>query len=388
MRGVVAILPSKALPRSGEGWVGVRDVEGADARLAARSPTPNPSPLGRGAVMITAVLAFAGAIAARATPPEISTVSVNQGAILSDAMPPLLSDFGFFADAPRQVPRAGVVPYRLNTPLWSDGAEKLRFIYVPNGEQARAMAADANGGLLDLPVGSALIKTFAFTENGKRRLIETRLLLHRAGGWVALPYLWNAGQTEARLAIAGARVPVITPAGERISYRVPNKNQCKECHGLNGAVVPIGPRPRNLAGEWLEAFVKLGHLDRMPDGAGTLPLWEARDTVPSERAARAYLDVNCAHCHRPGASASNSGLDLRWEQSDRAALGVMKRPVAAGRGAGDKLFDVVPGKPEQSIMPHRMASTEPGVAMPELGKDTIDREGLAAVQRWIAEGAK
>lgn len=364
--------------------MGVYDTRELGRAPAARSPSPSPSPLGRGALLAVAALALAGAITARATPPA----SVNLAAIIDDAMPPLLSDYGFFADAPAQQPRAGVVPYRLNTPLWSDGAEKLRFVYVPPGRPAKATPAEANGGLLDLPVGSALIKTFAFTENDKRRLIETRLLLHRAEGWVALPYLWNAEQTEARLVLAGARVPVTTPAGERISYRVPNKNQCKECHGLSGAVVPIGPKPRNMARDWLAGFVKAGHLDRMPEGADTLPHWELRDKGGVAPAARAYLDVNCAHCHRPNASASNSGLDLRWEQADRAALGVMKRPVAAGRGAGPHLFAVVPGQPDESIVTYRMASTEPGVAMPELGKDTVDREGLAMVRKWIAEGAR
>lgn len=339
---------------------------------------------GRVALLAAALLAWAGALGLRAAP----AARVDDAAILADAMPPLLSDYGFFADAPAQAPRAGVVPYRLNTPLWSDGADKLRFVYVPAGKQAKATAPGENGGLLDLPVGSALIKTFAFTENGKRHLIETRLLLHRADGWVALPYLWNAEQTEARLALAGARVPVTTPAGARISYRVPNKNQCKECHALNGAVVPIGPKARNLSQSWLESFVQGGRLDRMPAGASALPLWEERANGPVVAAARAYLDVNCAHCHRAGASASNSGLDLRWEQANRASLGVMKRPVAAGRGAGQLLFDIVPGKPDESILAHRMASTEPGVAMPELGKDSVDAEGVALVRRWIAEGAK
>lgn len=332
------------------------------------------------ALLATAALALTGALAVRAAP----TGGVSESAIRADAMPPLLSDYGFFADAPLQRPATGVVPYRLNTALWSDGAEKLRFVYVPKGAKA---SADGEG-LLDLPIGSALIKTFAFTENGKRRLIETRLLLHRAEGWVALPYLWNADQTEARLAIAGARVSAVTPAGKKISYRVPNKNQCKECHGVDGAVVPIGPKARNLSREWLGGFVNAGHLDRVPESADTLPLWENRAAAPVAKAARAYLDVNCAHCHRPQASASNSGLDLRWEQSDPAALGVMKRPVAAGRGAGQHLFAIVPGKPEESIMVHRMASTEPGVAMPELGKDSVDAEGVALVRRWIAEGAK
>ena len=75
---------------------------------------------------------------------------------------------------------------------------------------------------------------------------------------------------------------------------------------------------------------------------------------------------------------------MRWEQADGQALGIMKRPVAAGRGAGDWLFDIVPGKPAESILVHRMGSLEGGVAMPELGKATVDREGLAVVERWIA----
>lgn len=328
------------------------------------------------ALLAAAGLALAGAVIARATPPG----SVDQSVITGDALPRTLAEYGFFADAAAQQPGKGVTPYRLNTALYSDGAEKLRFVYIPPGTRA----VSQGGGLLDLPVGSALIKTFAFGEGADRRLIETRVLLHRADGWLALPYLWNSEQTEARLAVAGARVDVTTPAGEAISYRVPNKNQCKECHGLDGAVVPIGPKARNLSADWLTAMVEAGHLEAMPVGASTMPLWEKRSGVTPETAARAYLDVNCAHCHRPGATASNSGLDLRWEQQDPQALGIMKRPVAAGRGAGDNLYDVVPGHPEQSILLQRMLSKEPGVAMPELGKSTVDPEGVDAVERWIA----
>ncbi|WP_369025663.1 SO2930 family diheme c-type cytochrome [Qipengyuania sp. RANM35] len=326
-----------------------------------------------------AALAFSGAMVARATPPG----SVNEVAITDPAMPRSLSEYGFFADAPAQLPGKGVTPYRLNTPLFSDGAEKLRFVYVPAGSMARA-----NGeNLLDLPVGSALIKTFAFQQDGKRRLVETRVLLHRADGWLALPYLWNDEQTEARLAIAGARLDLFTPKGEAISYRVPNKNQCKECHGLDGVVTPIGPKARNLSRDWLAAMVDAGHLDKLPQDADQLPVWEDRESANLTAAARAYLDVNCAHCHRPGATASNSGLDLRWEQQDPHAIGIGKRPVAAGRGAGGNLFDIVPGAPDKSIIAYRMSTTEPGVAMPEIGKETVDTDGLAIVRNWIEEMA-
>ncbi len=335
------------------------------------------------ALLAAAALALAGSVVARATVLEPDGVgSVNDDAV-TQGMPRLLSDYGFFRNPAAQLPVEAVTPYRLNTPLYSDGAEKLRFVYLPEGGQLTAQGE----GLLDIPVGGALIKTFAFPVDGKRRLIETRVLLHRADGWLALPYLWNDEQTDAQLAIAGARVDVVTPAGEAISYRVPNKNQCKECHGLDGVVTPIGPKARNLSHEWLGQMVAAGHLDAMPDNADQLPLWEERESADLAAAARGYLDVNCAHCHRPGATASNSGLDLRWEQRSPDAFGIDKRPVAAGRGAGGHLYDIVPGKPDASILPYRMGSSEPGVAMPELGKATVDEDGLTIVRRWIAEMA-
>lgn len=328
--------------------------------------------------LLAASLLLAGTVIVRAAPPLEQYV--NDAAITESGLPRLLSAYGFFADGAAQEPVPQVLAYRLNTPLYSDGTEKLRFIYRPVGAQISA----SGEGLLDLPVGSALIKTFAFGKGEERRLIETRVLLHRADGWLALPYLWDEEQTDARLAVAGMRINLTTPHGEDISYRVPNKNQCKECHGLDGEVVPIGPKARNLSGNWLERMVAMGHIDQMPEGADRLPVWEHRETAGAEAAARAYLDVNCAHCHRPGATASNSGLDLRWEQDDPKALGIMKRPTAAGRGAGDLLFDVVPGDPDASILLHRMVVNEPGVAMPELGKSTVDEEGVEAVRKWIA----
>ena len=326
-------------------------------------------------------LALLGAVAVRASVPETGPISVHEEVVTQDRLPRALSGFGFFADPAMQEPAPGVIPYRLNTPLYSDGADKLRFIYVPQGEQLRADGE----GLLKFPVGTALIKTFAFGEGDARRLIETRVMLHRADGWLALPYKWNEGQSDARLVVAGGRMPVTTPTGEEISYRIPNKNQCKECHGLDGEVIPLGPKARNLSHDWLEGMVSSAKLDHLPDTHDTMPLWEERESADLNLAARAYLDANCAHCHRPGATASNSGLDLRWEQDDPESIGIMKRPVAAGRGAGGLLYSIVPGDPDNSILLYRLNSTEPGIAMPELGKGTVDRDGVSIVRRWIEE---
>lgn len=322
--------------------------------------------------LAAAALVAALSVGAQAVP----SAGVSVAAITADGYPATLSEYGFFTDGARQVPAPGVTPYRVQTPLWSDGADKLRFVYVPGGQKARAQG----DGLIDLPVGSALVKTFKM--GGK--LIETRVLLHRADGWVGLPYLWNSEQTEARLVLAGARLPLTTPDGQAIDYAVPNKNQCKECHVAGDAFTPIGPKARNLSADWLAAFHKAGKLDAVPAVARRVPLWEDRATVPVADAARGWLDANCAHCHKTDGAASNSGLYLGWEVTDRAALGIGKRPVAAGRGAGNLDFDVVPGDPDHSILTYRMASLEGGVAMPELGRASVDPAGQAIVRAWIA----
>ena len=108
------------------------------------------------------------------------------------------------------------------------------------------------------------------------------------------------------------------------------------------------------------------------------------ENAPLDARARAWLDINCAHCHRAGGGASNSGLFLAWNETNPTGWGVHKRPTAAGRGSGDDLFVIEPGKPDESILVSRLLSVEPGVLMPELGRTVVDQEGLALIREWIA----
>lgn len=328
---------------------------------------------------VCAVLGLAFSAGAR------EPAAVADGVILSDELPRLLSDYHFFKDDAGWQPNDRVVPYRLNMPLFSDYTEKYRFIYVPRGQQAKT----DGDGLLEFPVGSALIKSFGYEIDGKPRLLETRVLLHRADGWLALPYFWNEEQTEARLKVAGARIPVsfTDPSGRQrsIGYGVPNKNQCKECHALSGAVTPIGPKARNLTRDGqLAAFARLGLIDREPAVDYRVPLWE-NTSAPLNDRARGYLDVNCAHCHNVNGSASNSGLFLTYEEQMPVRIGINKRPVAAGRGSGTHDFDIAPGDPDGSIMIYRMNSLDPGISMPEVGRSLVHDEGVALLSEWIAE---
>ena len=309
---------------------------------------------------------------------------VDDSAIISDALPQKLSAYGFFSDPPARTPAARVTPYTLNTPLFSDYAEKQRYLYLPAGTRA---TYDPDK-VLDLPVGAALIKTFGYQQAGALKPLETRLLLHRAAGWVALPYVWDADGRDATLRRAGTRIPVTfadaSGASRSISYAVPNQNQCKDCHALSGAITPIGPKARNLNdGAQLQRLVAAGLLDRAPADAPRLARWDD-PTAPLAARAIAYLETNCAHCHNPAGAASNSGLFFDWKQPDATARGLGKHPVAAGRGSGGRLYDIDPGKPDNSILLYRMASTEPGVAMPELGRALPHTEALAMLKEWIA----
>lgn len=326
--------------------------------------------------LAAAVLLFCAALAGR--PDE-----VNDPAITGEALPARLSEYGFFTDLAGETPAARVMPYDLETPLFSDYAAKHRYLYVPAGQKAQYDAEAA----LDLPVGSAIIKTFGYPQDGRFKPLETRLLLRRASGWVALPYVWNAEGSDALLKRAGTRIPVTftDPSGapRSISYAVPNQNQCKDCHALSGAIMPIGVKARYLHHDGqLEKLVAAGMLDRLPGDAPRVARWDdAR--APIEARARAYLEINCAHCHNPAGAASNSGLFLELSRADPVALGIGKRPVAAGRGSGGRDFAIAPGDPDASILTHRMESTDPGVAMPELGRATVHAEGVALLREWI-----
>jgi hypothetical protein len=112
-------------------------------------------------------------------------------------------------------------------------------------------------------------------------------------------------------------------------------------------------------------------------------VWDDARTGDLNARARAYLEANCAHCHSRSGPASTSGLFLDIAEKDPAHLGVNKAPVAAGRGAGNLQFDIKPGDPEHSIMSFRMKTNDPAIAMPEIGREQVHKEGVALIEEWI-----
>lgn len=328
---------------------------------------------------------------------------VNWPALVVDC--PNLSDYRLFANSaePRLDANGGGFPYDLTTPLFSDFASKYRFLFVPPNQ-----AINYNDmSVLDFPEGSVITKTFAIGDDvnasmNDETLLETRLLIKRKNGWKALPYIWNEDQTAARLALGGGRkaISFIDFDGNKreTQYGIPNANQCGSCHSNHEKVKPIGPKARllNMPSPYLTAvhgsdnnqlrlMADRGLLRGLPAN-GAWPRtaqWDNPASGTLEQRAKAYLDVNCAHCHSPGGRAFGTGLLLNEEQAVDVRYGLCKSPVAAGRGSGGLSFDIAPGDPFASILYFRMDSIDPAIRMPELGRTLNHNRANALIRDWI-----
>lgn len=342
--------------------------------------------------MIVFVLAF---ISIRcSTAPKAVQLDVSQPAYEK------LSDYAFFTGKQKALqPNEGVLIYDLITPLFTDYAEKSRFVWMPDGTTAQYHPEE----VLELPVGSVLIKNFFYyndvrnPEAGKR-ILETRLLVHRANKWDALTYLWNDEQTEAFLEVAGdvKQVQYVNAMGDdvELAYVVPNKNQCKGCHEYKGELMPIGPKVRNLnfdypyedgaqnqlakwaSMDYLAGYEPAAEHDKVAD-------WDDPASGSLHDRSMAYLEINCGHCHREEGPAGISGLNLMITEDSPLNMGICKTPVSAGKGSGGHTYDIVPGNPDESIMVYRMETNDPGARMPELGRSVPHVEGIELIREWI-----
>jgi uncharacterized repeat protein (TIGR03806 family) len=321
-------------------------------------------------------------------------------------IPTTLSGYGLFVGGPdgkgRLTPAAGTLPYELTSVLFSDGALKARTVTIPSGSKASYQPEN----VLDFPVGTILSKSFAFPADLRQpevgvRVVETRILIRQPSGWEAYPYLWNDEQKEATLVPGGRVVPVslvdLEGTTQNFAYLVPSRNQCLQCHHLldesgNQVIFPIGPKARYLnrnnviAGTDQNQLTYLANADLL-DGLPANPPRAPNAFDPAsgalEARARAYLDINCAHCHnRRGTAGITSRLFLQHDTTDAFSLGVCKRPGSAGGSLGGE-FDIVPGDHARSILWHRLDTTESGKMMPQLGRALSHVEGSQLMADWI-----
>ena len=237
-----------------------------------------------------------------------------------------LSEYELFgSNMSELIPANGVMPIEIASPLFTDYAEKQRLIKLPVGTKM-TIKGDS---LPVFPDGTIIAKTFYYssTEKGKR-IIETRLLILAEGGWNAATYQWNTAQNDADLLADGALVPVsfqdLQGRHRRIEYKIPSQKDCSSCHRSGNELVPLGSKMRNLninisvngtQQNQFEYLIKKGILDQANISKVTsLPDYKD-STLALETRARAYLEMNCAHCHQEQGTASGTSLNLNYTTS-------------------------------------------------------------------------
>jgi uncharacterized repeat protein (TIGR03806 family) len=316
------------------------------------------------------------------------------------AFPRLLSQTGAFADTAKLVPAAGLVPYAVNSPLWSDGAVKSRWIALPEGQKI----GFAEKGEWQFPNGTVFVKEFELPVDEAhpdvRRRLETRLLVRDASGSAyGVTYKWRPDNSDADLLPDSLteNITIRTASGgtRTQAWYYPSQTDCIRCHTPAAGYV-LGPKTRQINGEmvypqthvkdnqirtWshLAMFnaavedAKLASLDRIVPASDS--------TAPIETRVRSYLDANCAQCHRPG------GVHALWDARFDTPLmgaGIINSTSLNKLGlAGARV--VRPGDLEHSTLYRRVDTVDTVAKMPPVGRNTIDPAAVEVIQKWIAD---
>ncbi|HVK72502.1 MAG TPA: hypothetical protein VM734_04255 [Kofleriaceae bacterium] len=327
---------------------------------------------------------FALAVVAVEAGPRPATVTAITPASAAAAVatpPATLGETGFDALAGERL------AFAPQYPLWSDGAHKRRWIYLPPGTWIDATDGDA----WQFPVGTRLWKEFSFG-----RPVETRYMERRASGWIYATYVWNPAGTEATLAPArGVTTDVEVAPG--VTHVVPGAGDCVACHG-NGATPVLG-----MSALQLSVDRDPGALHREPPIAGAIDLAGLVATgrvrnlrgglvaaapriaagTPVERAALGYLHGNCSSCHRPDGPLATLAMSLRAPDAIATAVGQHGR-FALRTDAAERTR-ITPGAPAQSVLLARIASRSPALQMPPIGTGVVDAEAVALITAWIEQ---
>lgn len=317
---------------------------------------------------------------------------INKNALLNSPPCLRLSDYRLFKDKnnPRSLPNYPGFSYQLNSALFSDYAQKYRYIFLPEDSKGelQPMTYRVNKSF-EFPLGTVLVKVFALPDNTEHlqtnHIVEVRLLIYRENGWLALPYIWNEELQDGYFSSRGTVIPHQLKQGKNtidLYYRVPTYASCGNCHNVGSGLTPIGTKTRHLnKNHQLQQWAAAGLLNELPEDNASLiiaPNW--RDTsAPLQQRAKAYLDINCAHCHNDNGAAALSGLRLEYWRNLGYSHGVCNS-AHGWRGGG---FDIWPGRGDDSSLPLRMELNGAADRMPPIGRSVADDEAVALIRAWI-----
>lgn len=306
-----------------------------------------------------------------------------------------LSEYNFFEGSMANLdPVYGVVPYTLINTLFSDYAKKKRFVWMPSDVKANYNGDNAP---LSFPVGTILIKNFYYENvlpSGNTKILETRLMIRKAEGWEFANYRWNDQQTEATYDMNGSFVDFEWEEGgqvKSVNYRIPAGAECQTCHKTGEDIpLPIGPKPRNLNLNYaysdgnanqLAKLIDMNYLeDNLPANIETMVSWKDPSASMNDRA-RAYLDINCAHCHSEEAHCAYRPVRFSYEDTvDPVNLGLCVEPDT-DLGVG-MTHIVNADNVLRSMMYYRLNTTDEAVRMPLMGRTLIHEEGVQLIFDW------
>ena len=320
-------------------------------------------------------------------------------------LPQLLSQTGAFSNLATLEPQAGIIPYDMITSLWSDGAEKYRWLSVPNDGTHNSSAENivwSEEGEWGFPVGSVFIKHFEIQTDKRNansiRRLETRFLIHGETGYYAVTYRWRPDGSDAELLNSSFEdnLTIIESDGSsrQQTWYYPSRSECFVCHTEASGRV-LGPKTRHLnrdilypstglVGNQVETYNHLGMFDQNVNVAEIANFLSASaiddQSASIEDKARSYLDVNCSSCHRPGGGTRSNWNALLSE--DLAFTSIVNGEVVEDMGIeGAKI--VVPGDTAKSVLYQRLKQVGTATAMPPLAKDVQHQEGVALIAEWI-----
>lgn len=317
------------------------------------------------AALISTLIGFAIGVA-------LALINGPARTISSDEPPATLRETGLYADWDRKQVEAANRSFSPQYPLWTDGARKQRWIYLPPGTAIDGSRADA----WQFPVGTRFWKEFSF---GART--ETRYIVRTRNGWRFATYVWNANETEA--VRGGATTHEVMPG---VAHRVPSEGECRACHG-NGASPVLGFTALQLSPDRdpnavhrepgtldVNALIASGQLRGLPTFARSLRIAGS----PRQRAALGYLHANCGHCHRDEGAVASVGLVLAQPTALDTVIAKPSKFMAPHAR-------VAPGDADHSVVVARMRSRNPIEQMPPLGTQLVDETAVQLIATWIDE---
>jgi uncharacterized repeat protein (TIGR03806 family) len=311
-------------------------------------------------------------------------------------LPKLLSQTGAFADLKNLSPADALIPYTVNSPLWSDGAVKSRWLVVPTN----TVIGFAATGEWTFPAGTVFVKHFDLpvddTNPDILHRLETRLLVRDTDGTVyGASYKWRADNSDADLVSVGTNedIEIKTATGTRTQkWFYPGRQDCITCHTtISGGVLGVKTRqlngdfkyPNGVTDNQLRTLNRLALFDPPLDEKKIfrLPrLSAATDPHASPNLRiRSYLDANCAMCHRPGGA--GAFFDARFD-TPLTKQNLINGPVQNPLGVtGAKI--IAPGDTNKSMLFRRISLAGEN-QMPPLARNLVDEKTVAVFARWIS----